>query len=392
MENAQHESELESILGIHPGAKILNSMGFSIAILDAHLNIVWANSGYHEIHGIVEDNVQGRHCYEVSFGSQEPCPENLCPVQRTLRTGSEDRSLGVLHRTDGGIRYFDVYCFPLENPQSEAAQVIEVIHDNTRLHELLRLSDNAITVVTHELKSPLAAISTLGRAILEVNIAQDKKERFLYRIVARAESASTMIEEFLTLSAISMGELKMSPKRLNFCNEIVEKALDQQKETMAERGMNARVNIPGELEIVCDPGYIQIVYDNLLNNAVKYGAVSTEIYLGYTGPQDGYHKFTVINVGEWIKENDRERIFQKYMTLGRRGTGLGLHTAREIIRSHGGDIWVEPCYFATGRWIAEESIADETMIAEEYLDKLVKGNSFVFSIPATYPPDNAKNS
>lgn len=384
MEEVRLEYDLESVLGQHPGSKILNSMGFSIAILDADLKIVWANQEYHEMHGILENNVQGRYCYEVSFGNERPCPENMCPTQRTLKTGLEDKSLGVLHRTDSGVKFLDVYCFPLKNPQSEVTQVIEIIHDNTKLHELIRLSDNAITIVSHELKSPLATITTLARAILEVNIPADKKDRFLYKIVSRAENALTMIDEFLTLSAISIGELEVAPRRLNFHDEIIEKTLDQQREMMAERGMSARVDVPREVEIVCDPEYIQIVYNNLVNNAVKYGTVSTEIYLGYFGPQDGYHYFSVINAGEWIKESDREQIFEKHVTLGRRGTGLGLHTAREIVRRHSGEIYTEPCYFATGRWIAEKSIASETMIAEEYLDELVTGNSFVFSIPAKY--------
>jgi signal transduction histidine kinase len=392
VEDVELGYELESILGQQPGIKILNSMGFSIAILDAYLKIVWANREYHKMHGFLEDDVQGTYCYEVSFGNQEPCPENQCPIQRTIRTGSEDRSLGVLHRTDKGIRYLDVYCFPLKNPEGEVTQVIEVIHDNTRLHELIRLSDNATIVVSHELKSPLAAIATLARTILEVNVPEDKRERFLYRIVSRAESASTMIEEFLTLSAISLGELKIATRRLNLYNEVIEKALDQQRAAMAERGMSARIDVPGELEVVCDSRYIQIVYNNLIANATKYGTIGTEIYLGYVGPRDGYHYFSVINAGDWIREGDRERIFEKHVTLGGRGTGIGLHTAREIIRQHSGDIWVEPCYFARGRWIAEKSIGNETMIAEEYLDKLLTGNSFVFTIPARYtePMDDAK--
>jgi signal transduction histidine kinase len=391
MEEIQLEYELESILGQQPGLKILNSMGFSIAILDADLRIVWANREYHKIHGLLEDDIQGKYCYEVSFGSQEPCPENQCPTRRTIRTGLEDRSLGILYKGAQTIRYLDVYCFPLKSPEGEVTHVIEVIQDNSKLHELIRFSENAIHIVSHELKSPLASIANLARAILEPNVPEDQKERFLYRIISRAEGASTMIEEYLTLSAISAGGLKITPKRVNFYNEVIEKVMDHQREAMAEKGMGARIDIPGELEVVCDPGYVRIAYNNLVTNATKYGTIGTEIHLGYVGPQNGYHYFNVANIGKWIGEGDREKIFEKYVTLGRRGTGIGLHTTREIVGEHGGGIWVEPCYFATGRYITEKSIARETMISEEYLDKLPTGNSFVFTIPAKYtvPSDDA---
>jgi len=388
MEEMQLEHELESILGQQPGLKILNSMGLSIAILDSDLKIVWANREYHEMHGVFGDAIQGKYCYEVSFSNREPCPENVCPAIQTVKTASEERSTGIFHKG----QYLDVYCFPIKDTQGNVTHVIEVIQDNTKLHELIRFAEDATHVVSHELKSPLASIATLARAILEPNVPKEKKERFLYRIISRAESASTMIEEYLTLSAISSGNLKVSPKRVNLYNEVIEKVMDHQRETMAEKGISARIDIPGELEIVCDPRYIQIVYNNLITNATKYGTIGTEVHLGHMGPKDGYHYLNVANIGEWIKEVDRDRVFEKYVTLGKRGTGIGLHTTREIIRQNGGDIWVEPSYFATGRYISADSIVRETMIAEEYLDQLPKGNSFVFTLPAKYtvPLDNTE--
>ena len=393
VENINAKNDLKTILEQYPGFKILDATGFAIAILDSKLKIIWANREYLRIQGKLEDNIEGRYCYEVSFGYDNPCPKNFCPTQRTLKTGLEDKTLGVLYKTNKGIQYLDVYCFPLKNPNGEIAQVMEVIYDNTRLYELIRLSEDANIVVSHELKSPLSSIAYIARAILESDMTPEKMERFLYRIISRAEGALAMIDEFLTLSSISLGELKIDVKRVNFQNEVIEKALDQQKETMAEKGMSARIDIPWELEVVCDPRYMQILYNNLLTNAAKYGTIGTEIYLGHVGPQDGYHYFNVINVGDWIKESDRERIFEKYITLGKRGFGIGLHTAKEILKKHGGDIWVEPCYFATGRWVTQETINDETMIAEEYLHKLPKGNSFVFKIPAKYiaPSNNGNN-
>ena len=241
--------------------------------------------------------------------------------------------------------------------------------------------EEAMLVVSHELKSPLASIANLARAIQEPNVAGDRKEKFLNRIVSRAESALVMIEEYLTLSKISAGELEIAPKRVNFHKEVVEKALDDQSEAMTEKGMSADMEIPEELEVPCDPEYIKIVYSNLINNATKYGTPHTEIHLGYSGVRNGYHYFNVANVGQWIKEGDRKRIFEKYVTLGKKGTGIGLHAAREIIRKHGGDIWVEPCYFVRGTFIAARSVIEGTTVTEKSPDRLIEGNNFVFTVP-----------
>jgi len=235
--------------------------------------------------------------------------------------------------------------------------------------------EEAMIVVSHELKSPLAAIVSLAGAIQEPNVAGDSKEKFLSRIVFRAENALEMIEEYLTLSKISAGELEIAPEKVNLCDEVIQKVLDDQREAMDEKGMSTSIDIPKGLEITCDPGYIRIVYDNLVNNATKYGTAHTEIQIGYSGVQGGCHCFNVANVGEWIKKSDRKRIFEKYVTLGKRGTGIGLHATMQIIKKHGGEIWVEPCYFIEGKCIAEKSIIEATN------DRLLTGNNFIFTIP-----------
>jgi len=285
-----------------------------------------------------------------------------------LTRAAEDKEFAT-RLSDVGLDMLEEYDL---SPEEKAA-LVSVIQPS---------EEEAMLVVSHELKSPLASIANLARAIQEPNVAGDRKEKFLNRIVSRAESALAMIEEYLTLSKISAGELEITLKRVNFCKEVIEKALDNQSEAMAEKGMSADIEIPEELEVACDPGCIQIVYSNLINNATKYGTPHTEIHLGYSGMRDGYHYFNVANVGEWIKEGDRKRIFEKYVTLGKRGTGIGLYAAREIIKKHGGDIWVEPCYFFRGTFIAAESVIEETTVTRKSPDRLVEGNNFVFTIQA----------
>ena len=387
MGGIQSKSVLESILGQGSEVRILDSIGYSIAVLDTSLRIVWANQRYQAMHGF-EDGVHGkfiygRHCHEVSFNSRKPCEQ--CPALRTIKTGLEDKSLGILYENPKQMSYLDVYCFPLKGPGDEVTHVVEVIQDNTEQNRQNRFAKRASLVVPRELRSPFASIVTAAKNILKHSEHGEPTERSAYQIISRAESALAMIDDHLTMSAINANDLNMKAKRINFCSEVVEKVLDHQNAAIAEKGMNARVDVPEELEVICSPKHIRAVYNNLIINIMRCCTAGTEIYLGYFGPQNGFHYFNVASMGdEWIPEDGREKPFEKPMTLRGHGRGIGLYTTREIVRKSGGDIWIEPCYIASGRYIPKRAIMEETAIAEEYLDQLLKANSFVFSVPEKY--------
>ncbi len=211
--------------------------------------------------------------------------------------------------------------------------------------------------------------------IQEHNATGRAKHRVSNGSMSRGESALGVIGESLALLRITFGRMEIASKKVNFYKEVVEKALDDQRERIAEKGMGITVHIPDELEVTCDPKCIQIVYNNLVSSAIEYGNADTEIYIGYFGLLDKHHYFNVAYSGEWIRENDRERIFGKHMSLGNKGAGLELYIAMKIIKKHGGDIWVEPCYFVEGKYILARSMIREAS------DRLMTGNNFVFTIP-----------
>ena len=281
-------------------------------------------------------------------------------LSAVLTRAAEDKEFAAELVTPGSdmLKEYDL------TPEEKAA-LVSVIHPS---------DEEAMLIVSHELKSPLSSIASLAKAIQQPNVTGDVREKFLSRIVTRAERALEMIEEHLTLSRIGAGEFELEPQKLNFWKEVIQKVLDDQREAMAESKMGVRIDIPEDLEVVCDPRYLQIVYNNLINNGIKYGTAATEIYLGYSGLRSGYHYFNVANVGDWIKESDRKRIFEKFVTLGKKGTGVGLHATKEILKKHGGDIWVEPCYFVEGICIAEKAIIQKVN------DALLTGNNFIFTI------------
>jgi DNA-binding response OmpR family regulator len=123
----------------------------------------------------------------------------------------------------------------LLNLGSDALREYDLTHaEKSALASVIDPSEEAIRVVSHELKSPLASIASLVRAIQEPNVPGDQRDKFLNRIIFRAEGALGMINEYLTMSKISSGEIELRLQKVNFVSEIIQKSLDDQKESMDE--------------------------------------------------------------------------------------------------------------------------------------------------------------
>jgi len=366
-------NKLEQILGERFGIEILNAMGIAIVVLDSNFNIIWANREYRKIQEKPEENIVGEKCYEISFGHNRPCTEEACAVRRTLRTKKNSKGLKVIKR-GREEKHLDVYSFPLPGPQGKLRYVVEVIEDNTQLYKLVELSDRLTAFASHELKTPLATIHQLTTILRQMDLPSEKRRALFDRIISRSQHGLKTVENFLIYSKIKAGELEITPRKVNFYRDVLERVLDFQREYTLKKGMEFILNVPEDLEVICDADYVEVIYNNLLTNAIRYGEEGTEIFIGYKDKGDKYHYFSVATVSEPIPEEDREVIFKRYVTTRKDGSGIGLDVARELIRKHGGKIWVEPCYFLPGKCLWEEAANQEDK------NKMKQGNNFVFTI------------
>ena len=364
---------LEKILGERFGIEILNAMGMAIVVLDPDFKIIWANREYRKIQEKPDESPVGKKCYEISFGHNRPCTEEACAVRRTLRTKKNSKGLKVIKR-GGEEKYLDVYSFPLPESRDKVSYVVEVIQDNTQLYKLVELSDRLTAFASHELKTPLATIHQLTTILRQMDLPAEKRKALFDRIISRSQRGLKTVENFLIYSKIKAGELEITPRKVNLCRDVLQRVLDFQKEHTLRKGMKFVCDVPKDLEVICDADYLEVIYNNLLTNAIRYGEDDTEIFVAYSDRGDRYHYFSVASVSEPIPEEDREVIFKRYVTTRKNGSGIGLDVAKELIGKHGGKIWVEPCYFIPGKFLSSRAVT------QEYKDKLKEGNNFVFTI------------
>jgi signal transduction histidine kinase len=199
--------------------------------------------------------------------------------------------------------------------------------------------------VTHELKSPLASI-VFGIGALRERLLgplTPDQEAVLRSVAGSADYLTGTIANYLNLSRLEEGELRLNPVRLPFGPRIVRPLLERLAELLGEHGVRVDNAIPDDFEVRADEALLGSVMQNLVSNAVKYGRDDGLIRLSAEARADA-SLVSVWNEGPGFEPEAAERLFEKFSRLAegrdtKAGTGLGLYVARRIVERHGGRLW-----------------------------------------------------
>ncbi len=197
-----------------------------------------------------------------------------------------------------------------------------------------------IYIASHDLKSPLRAIGTLANWIAtdySDKLDKDGKEQ-LDLLVKRVNKMHDLIDGILKYSKIE--HVREENVKVNI-NELLKEVID-----MIDLPENTKITVENELpSLLCEKTRIMEVFQNLISNAVGYmdkpeGLIKIACIEDY-----GYWKFSVSDNGPGIEEKYFEKIFKIFQTLSppdkQGNTGVGLTIVKKIIKTHGGDVWVE---------------------------------------------------
>lgn len=212
------------------------------------------------------------------------------------------------------------------------------------LEESDQLKSSLLNSVSHELRSPLAAIkasvSSLRSGTVEWNTSA--RQDLLATIEEETDELNLLVGNLLDMSRIESGALKPQ-KRWNSISEIVTGVVTKMRKQLQDHRLE--INFPSDLPLV-PTDYIMIgqVFTNLISNSIKYAPQKTVIELRADKEKSFLH-LQVINQSPSVPEEHLERIFDKFyrVTSADRvtGTGLGLSICKGIVDGHGGRIWAE---------------------------------------------------
>ncbi|MFP2911192.1 PAS domain S-box protein [Pyxidicoccus sp. 3LFB2] len=221
--------------------------------------------------------------------------------------------------------------------------------ESARLYEqaqrAIRMREDVLAVVSHDLRSPLGAIRTSADQLKLHAGRMDGHPEQVSRIAERIQRASQrmmhMIRDLLDLSNIEAGRLSIEPADHD-ASELAEAAADMLKEVAAEKGLRLEV-LPANsrTHVRCDRERILQVFSNLIGNAIKFSNEGSSINVGVRD-EPGRVVFCVEDRGSGIPEDQLAHVFERYVHRERRaggGLGLGLAISKAIIEAHGGAIW-----------------------------------------------------
>ncbi len=209
---------------------------------------------------------------------------------------------------------------------------------------LTKLYDNFIGNVTHELKSPLSSIQLHLETLKTRDVSPEKSNEFINLMMKDAHRLRNLIDSILGLMAIEQKRLVYD---LEICDAgtMIKQIITESTEQFHLSTDAYNVEIISSSEIAIDKDSIKIVFDNLVDNAIKYSVNDVKIKMKINS---NTKKIIVdfVDNGIGLLPKEQKKIFNKFYRIYNpdipnvKGTGLGLYWVKEIIKSHGGKISV----------------------------------------------------
>lgn len=206
-------------------------------------------------------------------------------------------------------------------------------------------AEHYIQTLTHEMKSPLAAIRGAAE-LLDEEMPKETRHRFLENIRAETARTERLISRLLELSAIE-SKVRLETADVLDLRSVISQAIDQAKSLAELGGVPLDTRLPEEaVPLHGDPFILRAAITNLLENAIDFSPRGGTVEIAVSIVDD-CAVLTLRDQGPGIPDYAQERVFDRFYslrhhTIGRKGTGLGLTLVKEAAELHGGAITLEP--------------------------------------------------
>jgi signal transduction histidine kinase len=327
---------------------LIDSAADGILILTADHIIERCNNAFEKLYGRSREEIQGKSHETVIRWTRKPDGSTLEEADAhgwTLPLNAYLYVEGDMERPEPPSLPVGITYAPLLDAENKVRNIVATVRDITRFRTADEIKSTFISIVSHELKTPVALIKGYASTLRRDDARWDKAviQDSLAVIEEEADRLTHMIEDLLDASRLQAGGLTLN--RADVSLPVLSNRLAARFQTQTERHQ-ILVDFPQDFPIILgDETRIEQVLSNLISNAIKYSPKG-EIRISGVAQLDQII-ITVSDQGSGIDPRDMPHIFDRFYRADKavkntKGAGLGLYLARAIVEAHGGRIWVDP--------------------------------------------------
>ncbi len=230
----------------------------------------------------------------------------------------------------------------------DVGRVLLVVEDRSDAARLDAMRRDFVANVSHELKTPIGAVSLLSEALVTAADDPERVRRFAGRLTTEAARLAALVQEILTFSRLQDGD-PLQGAALVSLDEVLATAVDRTGVAAEAHSVGVVVGKRSGLQVLGDAAQLTTAVQNLVANAIAFSPAGGHVGIGVRA-RDGRVEIAVSDQGCGIPQEDQERVFERFYRTDQArsrqtgGTGLGLSIVKHVAENHGGDVrlWSQP--------------------------------------------------
>jgi len=229
-------------------------------------------------------------------------------------------------------------------PLTESELVLVLLRDESEAQRVHDVRRDFVANISHELKTPIGALSLLSEAVLGAKDDSEAVSRFAARMQTESKRLTGLVQEIIQLSRVQDSD-PLKEAQLLSAADIIKEALDQCRTTADSRQITLIFQDSEDGMILGDREQLTMAIHNLIENAINYSPAETKVAVS-TSIENEILTISIADQGIGIPESEVDRIFERFYRVDPArsretgGTGLGLSIVKHIINKHGGEISV----------------------------------------------------
>lgn len=234
-----------------------------------------------------------------------------------------------------------------------ARYVLLLAEDRTEAYRLDAVRRDFIANISHELKTPIGAVSLLAEALQAAAKDPEQVKRFAKRLTKESERLARITQEIIELSRLQAADALSKPAVVEI-DQVIASAIDQNRVAAEARHVTMASGGDAGAEVFGDENLLVVAVQNLISNAILYSPKGSRVGIGVSNV-DGIVEIAVTDQGIGIAADELDRVFERFYRIDPArsrhtgGTGLGLSIVKHVVQNHGGDVrvWSQPGYGST---------------------------------------------